>query len=138
MTIFTSTAREDVNRTDYYAPDAFEAWPVDTVRPEDPEPFYVARRGDGMDGTPYRTAAPEGVLAPRPGYRAPQNPILAAFRADNPAHGMEAGSTVIDLARVYLNGLDDGDFDRTEGTLPEHIDHARKVLTRLANIYKEA
>lgn len=123
MTIFTSTAREDVNRTDYYAPDAFEAWPVDTVRPEDPEPWKddFGDRYASISDVPDRYSA---IYDPRPGYRPQQNPILAYARQRR-AEG-ESFATI--LWRVNNGG--------TSGTIAQ-IEHARKVLTRLANIYKE-
>lgn len=126
MTIFTSTARENVNRTDYYAPDAFEAWPVDTVRPEDPEPWKddFGGRYASISDIPDRYSA---IFDPRPGYRAPQNPVLVAFRIDC----ADPSETIAEVAEWYLLDLYDS------GNLPDHIDHARKVLTRLANAYKE-
>ena len=169
--IFTSTAREDVNRNTDPEPWAcYEQSPVgsgtpsnrhdhehegyvyweprpefDTVRPDDPKPWFYALLGRAREGfTPARSAVQETggfVYQPRPGYRAPQNPILVAFRekvaerGEHPYWG--------DTYDSFMDWLDyEHDFGPTEGSvchgyLPAHIEHARKVLTRLVNIYKE-
>ena len=63
----------------------------------------------------------------REGARPDPNPILVAFRIDC----ADPSETVAEVAEWYLLDLDEC------GNLPEHIDHARKVLTRIMNIHKE-
>lgn len=101
----------------------------------DPEP-YISTRGTrtsmALEGDKFWR------WSPRPEYaRSEPNPILADFR--NSVKGDAAS-----LARNWL-GLMEEDPDMSEyvvwapirNPLPEHIEHARKVLTRLVSIYSK-
>lgn len=134
---FTSTAREDVNRAvtlrhglDRGKPMTWrEACQHPSMFDQENSIDAIVRIVDGKIEyiDTVRPEDPTGYFEPRPGYRAPQNPILAALRADCG----DPSETVAEVAEWYLLDLDDS------GNTPEHIDHARKVLTRLANVYKE-
>lgn len=119
--IFTSTAREAIG------PD---------VRPEDPKPW---------DGNTAPPAFPDenrfeyevGLelvfndialgYDPRPGHRAPQNPILADFRSavSDPRN---KGMSPSEVALAWTQ--EPGHFMNYD--VPEHVEHAWKVLTGLA------
>ena len=139
MTTFTSTAREDVNRSVGWPPNfAAPVSVTDTVRPEDPEP-WVSSNGFRHEVQAWHPISGSDFYDPRPGYRAPQNPILVAFRekvaerGEHPYWG--------DTYDSFMDWLDyEHDFGPTEGSvchgyLPAHIEHARKVLTRLAAVF---
>lgn len=100
---------------------------VDTV---DPEPWAYRRNsktGPGPFGTPDRAAARTDramLWFPRPEYDRNINPILEDFRA----------STNTSLARwiVALSSFTaqpEGTGHRTE---PQHVEHAKRVLMKLA------
>lgn len=109
--IFTSTAREDVNRSIFYdgTGDMRGSAYIDTVRP--------------------------ALYEPRPGYRAPQNLILAYFRHRRDGAGFDLDYFIDALRQVQATGdrqLARVMFDPHEsGYLPEHADHALRVLERL-------
>lgn len=115
--IFTSTTRESI------LPNS-PGYGDRSVRPEDPEPWFYARSGVAKRTDAQRKAAPHlAHFIPRAEYRAPANPILVDFRND--PYRQEFGASVLD---DYLSGLALGSME----ALPEHIEHARKVLARLA------
>lgn len=101
----------------------------------DPEPYA------GWSGRRYneetRTFAsledgPVGV-EPRPEYDNNPNPILEYFR-----DAMSSGEyDVVALATLWESLIDTGYNWGDDGLLPEleQIEHARKVLTRLVNIF---
>jgi hypothetical protein len=129
----------------YAHPSEFAVGTLDP-RPEfipsrDPEPWV----DPDFYGSPYRIArvfsgTTPGVWrwSPRPEYARPEpNPILVDFRANETRQATGTAK----LARLWLSVLSDGrDWERHTGnraTSPTQIEHARKVLTRLVNVYKE-
>lgn len=96
----------------------------------DPEPWKddFGGRYASISDVPDRYSA---IFDPRPGYRAPQNPILVALREGTEWDDLPMRTRVRDQLDVLLN--EPYMFDAT----PAQIEHARKVLTRLANVYKE-
>lgn len=69
---------------------------------------------------------------PRPGYRAPQNPILAAFREQTEQQKFEGGFCGHGIEAAYWLQYGEDDPEVWAPYAPEHIKHARRVLTRLA------
>jgi len=57
--------------------------------------------------------------------RSHENPILVAFRIDC----ADPSETTAEVAEWYLLDLDDS------GNLPEHIEDARRILTRLVRVF---
>lgn len=105
----------------------------------DPEPFLSISDGKRITRAKYLSGSPAArkagwMLAPRHKYDNNPNPVLLSFRADaEESVGTDAGEfieTVSTLATHWLNSDGVGDGYAT----PAHIDHARKVLTRLASL----
>jgi hypothetical protein len=89
----------------------------------DPKPYSTAAN------TPERraaTATDDGIewYDPRPEFDVVDNPILAAFRKYYPK----------DRPEDWVWGIDNGHNDPAT---PEQIDHARRVLERLARVVLE-
>lgn len=61
---------------------------------------------------------------PRPEFDHPVNRILVAFRED----AKQPGESLAETAEWYLLDLPES------GNTPDEIDHARRVLTRIANM----
>jgi len=132
---FTSTAREDVNRNVGWPPNfAAPVSVTDTVRPEDPKP-WVSSNGYRHEVQAWHPISGSDFYDPRPGYRAPQNPILVAFRGRLRYQSMVNPVSSARLAEVWLSDLPRYGGGEHVGDLPEHIEHARKVLTRLAAVF---
>lgn len=118
--MFTSTSRESIDK--YGDPHPYRL-DLGAVRPEDPRP-WVSHAGRFVNYKSDMVVWPRS-FDPRPEYRAPANPILVAFRANR-----DAGSSV--EARHVLRDFYHFVIDEAPDALPEHIEHARKVLSRLA------
>lgn len=100
---------------------------------DDPEPWLDYWERSATQG------APGDVFAPRPEFDRPQhnptNPILEAFRdhvATQWVYLPEVSTYAEDVET--FDGLRDDSFI---GTTPDQIDHARRVLARLASLTKE-
>lgn len=76
------------------------------------------------------------AYVPRPEYDNNPNPILENFRrtVNRISKGLVHIQQAEDHLAITLNIVESSVFQFTEETL-SHVDHARKVLTRLANIY---
>jgi hypothetical protein len=86
----------------------------------DPAPRYIENpNGD------YAT------LCPRPEFDVPDNPILAAFRTDwyRPEDGLGQEPDVLDYWIDWL------DYTAPQLHTVKHIEHARRVLQKLAAVY---
>lgn len=123
---------------------------VECIPSRDPFAWEVVRK----DGSAYRVTAPLGSymrhwntaevrFAPRPEYARPEpNPILVAARNDRMGKAYRTSAVAqwwLDAIGQHRQGvpfsiLTDQILNRAT---PAQIDHARKVLTRLANVYKE-
>ena len=100
----------------------------------DPRPVRIA----GRQARSKRMLWPSDVMDPRPEFDHVQhnepNPILVAFRAYSDKHGMDAEDRA-NLSGAWLQAP--GYYERrlVEGRLRrQERDHARRVLTRLANL----
>lgn len=90
----------------------------------DPEPYLWFSGGRSAKGSDWGSR-PQCRYAPRPEYAVLDNPLLGALR---------------DCKRFCPEDCEDAlawvewlwQEDRAEGDQPAHIDHARRVLTRLA------
>lgn len=104
----------------------------------DPEPWAYSRTsksGDLLFGTPERAATRYDramMHYPRPEFDH-HNPVLEYFRAD-----VRFGNVPHGTYLVWLNGVRVGMKFTTPGvaTTQEHIDHARRVLTKLEGLSK--
>lgn len=102
--------------------------------------FPTARKRDDCRTT-FRVS-PDYERDPRPEFDHTQhnepNPILSFILRDAVEQDAAENPPIIDLAdtaRYVLEmGLEAGEYD--EAHTPEQIDHARRVLTRLANLAK--
>lgn len=96
------------------------------VRPDDPRPYRNTADNSRWPDDGYSHDLRDPVLLPfdpRREFRAPTNPILAAFR------NCGWGGRLNAAARIWLDEIEQyHDSD----ALPEQIEHARKVLTRLS------
>lgn len=93
----------------------------------DPEPWREPGRHGGRYAEKFGN---DDIFDPRPEFDHPVNRILAGVRDDM------AGSTDLNgdakaTAEYWLSFSDDWDKDGLTAT-PDEIDHARRVLTRLA------
>lgn len=102
----------------------------------DPYPWVWVASKSGMDSGRCSVTVPDdvgdgyhGELRPRPEFAVLDNPILAAFREQGPG---------------FFGGIDGWLKYATHGThcngvpIPDGaIDHARRILTLLANLTKE-
>ena len=99
----------------------------------DPEPIRVMpdtrleyRTESCVTKIPYET---EFLYEPRPEYDNNPNPILLAFREDvEDARGDDSG-----IVEEWLAHLQDAEYHLNHPE--EEVDHARKVLTKLVNVY---
>lgn len=97
----------------------------------DPEPWLCDYEIDGkpvrsfFDGHGRYTWAPR-----REQFDTPVNRVLLAFREDVRLNPYTAGFRM--QAEVWLIGIDFG-LGQHNGSTQQEIDHARRVLTRLAN-----
>lgn len=100
----------------------------------DPEPWALRQ----ANGTDIRVARREDFMPitvgisfdPRPEFDHPVNRILSGVREDV-ANSADLGHDVRATAEYWLSFSDDWDKDGLTAT-PDEIDHARRVLTRLA------
>ncbi|WP_217181582.1 hypothetical protein [Streptomyces sp. AC495_CC817] len=107
--------------------------PYDTIR--DPEGDALIANGDFCEEEVY------GLIPEK--FHNEVNPILAAFRAriamtgEHPYWGDNWDATMdyLDFAMDYLDFAID--FPHKVQDDPDHVDHARRVLSRLANFAKE-
>ena len=100
----------------------------------DPEP-YIGWSGKRYSEESHTYATLEdGPVGeePRPEYDNNPNPILVAFREDLP-HALVPFVTTQEAAKWWLHLPDYRDME--ECFSPKHIDHARKVLEKLVNVY---
>jgi hypothetical protein len=116
--MFASKTPRDLN----HDPEPWQApWP-NLRRSESRSPFNVHDRWEHK---------------PRPEFDHAQhnepNPILVAFREDARVQ-IEDGMDVIDVAVSWIEGESLGDDGVFVGYDPDFLDHARKVLTRLARL----
>lgn len=125
--ILSSTTRESVNGAGpFYS---------GQVRPEDPMPWVCSQHGERYSDENVRERNPVArcdTYDPRPEYRAPANPILVTFR-EYVSEWIISGTTVAALAEDFMSASPTW-RDAARQALPEHIVHARKVLTRLSQL----
>lgn len=102
---------------------------------QDPNPYTLVNLDGNLIGR-VSSKQPNGLVScrfePREEYDNEPNPILIAFREDTYAKGtvMEAKS-IHRYWELYLEVLRGQGYKVTEDTK----DHARKVLTKLVNVY---
>lgn len=99
----------------------------------DPKPYRnedSAERLTTQEAQQDRATGWEVTFDPRPEYDHPVNRILAGYREDV-ANSADLGHDVRATAEYWLSFSDDWDKDGLTAT-PDEIDHARRVLERLA------
>lgn len=72
--------------------------------------------------------------APRPEFNVPDNPILVAFRRSHEGGGSRSWPDLRTWNKSIVT--DNGGFWSCHYK-PAHIEHARRVLEKLSNVYRE-
>lgn len=103
----------------------------------DPKPF-IHLAGGGRTSSPVGgTGYFRNIYDPREKYGRPQNnstnPVLTAFRRQIAMQEDEGGFTGLAAEANYWLDMDEDEGVDRGGVTPAHIDHARKVLARLAS-----
>ena len=112
----------------------------------DPKPYRVIESGERIAFGRYWEGDSAGKFteyAPRPEFDNNPNPILVAFRGDLKTKQPYWSEMGIIKRWQGVNGLSTktGEYPAYKGiwslmeAYPEYVDHARKVLTRLVNIF---